>query len=135
MPAERARAWERRLSRLQGACGCEEGGIGLLVGVAGYLLYLTLRPGGWSPLDNFDLWAGLAVLFIGTSAGKLLGLRIAQRELQNAAWEIRAQWAARQSKDGPGLTEAAQNFRHGIRASTCCGDSRRNVSGNAGSGG
>ena len=119
VPVARARAWEAHLSRLQGACGCEQGGVGLLAGVAVYAIYLFARPDGIDGLDSFDIWAGVAVLCVSTSLGKVLGLRRARRELRKAVREIRSQWTAQQS----GTAGALGSADYGTLASPCCGHS------------
>lgn len=123
-PLLRVHEWERRLSRLQGACGCEQGGVGLILGLAGFVLFLLLRPGGWGEPGSAELWAGVAVLSITSTVGKLIGLRHAQRELQRAAREIRAQWVTQQPGGGTPRRQAAGSaggrFYQSLR---CCGRS------------
>lgn len=121
-PLERVHEWERRLSRLQGACGCEQGGVGLILGLAGYLLFLLLRPGGWGDPGRVELWVGVAVLSVTSTAGKVVGLRLAQRELQRTAREIRAQWVTRQPAGSPPGGEAPRSTGGKVhRSSRCCG--------------
>lgn len=124
VPAVRARAWEAHLSRLQAACGCEQGGMGLLAGSAGYALYLFARPGGVDGLGSFDIWVGIAVLCVSTSVGKILGLRMAKRELRRAVREIRAQWAAQRS----GAPQPLDTPDYGV-LTACCGHSSDGTSG------
>jgi len=121
--SERVRAWEQRLARLQGACGCQQGGLGLLVGLAGYLLYLVLRPGGWGDPGSLELWIGIAVLCITSTVGKVIGLRVAQRELRRAAREIRAQWLAQGSGSDRAKHRPPQAFPGRTDGSACCGNS------------
>ena len=60
-------------------CGCEQGGIGLLLGVAGYLAFLFLRPGGWQDAGWREFWIGAGIVFLTTSLGKLVGIVLARR--------------------------------------------------------
>lgn len=60
-------------------CGCEQGAVGLLLGAAGYLAFLFLRPGGWQDAGWPQFWMGSGVVLVTTSLGKLLGIVIAQR--------------------------------------------------------
>jgi hypothetical protein len=90
--AEKVRAWERQLTRHQSPCGCEQGAVGLLVGVVGYLFYLVLRPGGWAHAGWRELWTGCVVVGITASVGKLLGILLGRRKLRRLIREIRAEW-------------------------------------------
>ena len=92
---ERVRSWNRQLTALQAACGCEEGGFGLLAGLLGYLAFLFLRPGGWDHPGWREFWIGMAVITVTTSLGKLVGLLSAQRKLDRLLREIRSEWKPR----------------------------------------
>jgi hypothetical protein len=120
-PADRVLAWEQRLARLQGACGCQQGGVGLLVGLAGSLLYLLLRTGGWDDPGSQELWIGVGVLCVTSTLGKVIGLRLAQRELRRAAMEVRAQWLA-QGESRPTRQRPGPAFHARPNASSCCGN-------------
>ena len=124
-PLARVHEWERRLSQRLGACGCEHGGVGLLLGLALCLAYLLLRPSGWGDAAAAEWWASLGLLCATSTAGKIIGLRVAQRELQRTAREIRAQWVAPQDtntsasvrRQMPRATSAQVQ-----RARPCCGN-------------
>lgn len=120
--AEHIRSWERQLNGLRSACGCEQGALGLIVGLVGYGLFLLLRSGGWGHPGRKELWLGLGVVVATTSAGKLLGLVVAQLRLKRVIAEIQAQWRPQQGQDeGPARTEPKRS--HGqVRATRCCGD-------------
>lgn len=118
---ERVRAWEQRISQLQGACGCEQGGIGLIAGLVGYAAFLLLRPGGWGDVGSTELWVGVAVLFITATLGKVVGLRMARRGLQRAVREIRAQWAAQNANGRETYPKTTQDAHRRILPSMCCG--------------
>ena len=90
--ADRVRSWERQLSRLQTACGCDQGALGLLVGATGYMAFLFLRSGGWGHPGRKEFWIGFGVVIATTSLGKLLGLWLAQRRLDRVIREIQSQW-------------------------------------------
>lgn len=121
-PDERVQEWERGLSRLQGACGCEQGGAGLILGLAGYLLFLLLRPGGWGDPGSTELWIGAATLTVTSTAGKVIGLWLAQRELQRTAREIRAQWVTQKAGGSPAPRGAPHRTTSSIhKTSGCCG--------------
>lgn len=97
---ERVRSWNRRLTELQAACGCEQGALGLLAGLLGYLAFLFLRPGGWNDPGWHEFWVGAGVVTVTTSVGKFLGLAAAQRELNRLIKEIRSEWPPRPSARG-----------------------------------
>lgn len=120
-PSERVRAWERRLGGLQSACGCEQGAVGMFVGLLGYLAYLLMRPGGWGDPGSAELWTGFAVLCVTTSVGKAVGLRLAQQRLQQAAREIRAQWTSQREQIGDPSRESSRGSRGAALRTTCCG--------------
>ncbi|HYW74118.1 MAG TPA: hypothetical protein VE961_24050 [Pyrinomonadaceae bacterium] len=88
---EKVRAWERKLMRQQSPCGCEQGAVGLLVGVFGYLLYVLIRP-GWAHLGWRELWIGCVVVGFTASVGKLLGILWGRRKLRRLIRQIRAEW-------------------------------------------
>lgn len=62
----------------QPGCGCEQGAAGLLIGVAGYLTYLWVRPAGWADAGWTELWIGCGIVFLTTSAGKVAGIVVAR---------------------------------------------------------
>ena len=90
--ADRARSWEKQLSNLQSACGCEQGAAGLIVGAVGFAVYLLLRTGGWGHPGRREFWIGLGVMVATTSAGKFFGLLRAQRRLKQVIREIQTHW-------------------------------------------
>jgi hypothetical protein len=140
-PLARVHEWERRLSQRLGACGCEHGGMGLLLGLALCLVYWLLRPGDWGEVAAHEWWAALALLSVASTAGKVMGLRVAQRELQRTAREIRAQWLSTHDthanlSSGAGTAAHASMPRdvqrevprgqatHAQRGAACCGKPR-----------
>jgi hypothetical protein len=119
--AERLRMWESQLSRLQGACGCEQGAVGLFAGLGIYLLFLLLRTGGWGHPGRREFWIGVAVIVSTTSVGKLLGLLLARRKLRRAIKEIQAEWRP-QPLQGPGPVDArTRRTRSWVGPTPCCG--------------
>ena len=89
---EKVRSWEAQLTRHQSPCGCEQGGVGLLVGIVGTLLFLLLRPGGWGDPGWPEFFAGLGVVLVTTSAGKAVGILVARYRLQRVTREIQSEW-------------------------------------------
>ena len=89
---EKIRLWERDLTRLQSPCGCEQGAGGLVVGIAGYLVYLLLRSGGWGHPGWREFWIGCGVVAATTSIGKVLGMALGRRKLRQLIRQIRAEW-------------------------------------------
>lgn len=80
-------AWERRLNARYYACGCAEGSIGLVLGVAvcGLALAFGSRD-GWSILGL------VAVPLAGLVIGKIAGLIRAEARFKETVAEIREQW-------------------------------------------
>lgn len=86
--------YERRLNRHYFACGCDKAALGMVVGVVGYIGWMSLRSGGWERLGWPDLWLGLAVVVAATAAGKFIGRVQADRQLKAVAGELRRVWKA-----------------------------------------
>lgn len=123
-PQARVQEWERGLSHLLSACGCEQGGAGLILGMVGYLLFLLLRPGGWGDPGSAELWVGAATLTVTSTAGKVIGLRLAQRELKRTVREIRAQWVTQKIGGNPPPRGAPHRTASTIHKTPgCCGGS------------
>jgi hypothetical protein len=119
--AARVRAWESQLSRLQSACGCEQGATGLIAGLGVYLLFLLLRSGGWGHPGRREFWIGLGVITSTTSVGKLLGLLLAQRRLKRLIKEIQTHWKPQPLQD-QGSGDAGMRWTGPRAGSTrCCG--------------
>lgn len=90
--AETRGDWQNRLNRLYFACGCPEGATGTLIALAAYVVgWLALRPdlgvGG-------TIAAGFAAAVVGGIAGKVVGLRAADRALQVEIRRISDAWRA-----------------------------------------
>jgi len=124
--AERIRIWESQLSRLQGACGCEQGAVGLFAGLGIYLLFLLVRPGGWGHPGRTEFWIGVAVVVSTTSFGKLLGLLLAQRKLRLVMKEIQAEWKPQPLDDIPAID--ARKTISWVGPTPCCGARSRESS-------
>jgi hypothetical protein len=124
---ERVRSWERQLNHLHNACGCEQGSLGLIAGVVGYVLYLFLRSGGWGQPGQSEFWVGLGCVVATTSTGKLLGLLAAQRRLKRVIKEIQSQWKTRYLLDeNSGYVEGRRTYSR-VWATRCCGRTARSL--------
>jgi hypothetical protein len=121
--ALKARAWENQLSKLQNSCGCEQGAAGLIVGLAGYALYLLARPGGWGHPGKREFWIGLGVLTLTTTVGKFAGLFRAQRRLRRLITEIQQHWKPEPNQTGRPVTTGAQPSRRAWSTPCCAGQS------------
>jgi hypothetical protein len=91
---ETRRVWEQQVNHYYFACGCDKAALGLVLGVVGYLIWLSLHPGGWVTLGWSDLWVGLAVVIGATVLGKTFGLWMAQRKLNTLVTDIQSKWKA-----------------------------------------
>ena len=115
----RVLAWERQLNHLQSPCGCEQGAVGLYVGVVGYLVFLLLRPGGWGHPGWPGFWVGLGVVLVTTSTAKFLGILLTRRKLRRLIRVIQSEWkpqSAPERRQGPVFAKPAR------RPGGCCGD-------------
>jgi hypothetical protein len=108
----RIRTWEKELTRQQRSCGCDQGAWGLVLGVATYLAFLSLRPGGWGHPGHHEAWVGAAVVAGTTTAGKFIGLALAQRRLRHLVSAVRAEWN--------GQLGDSMRSRSSARGTTCC---------------
>jgi hypothetical protein len=120
-PEELVIAWERQLSQLRNACGCEQGALGLITGAVGYVLYLFLRSGGWGHPGWKDLWVGLGVLVVTTSVAKFLGLLVAQRKLKRLIKEIQARWKPRPFEEQDSRSGGVRRRDTPVWRTRCCG--------------
>lgn len=120
-PADRVRSWERELNHLQTACGCEQGAIGLFVGLIGYMFFLLVRSGGWGNPGREEFWIGLGVVVVTTSVAKLLGLWSAQRRLDRVIKEIQSEWKPNNSVGPYSQSEGVHGPDLRIRSTPCCG--------------
>ena len=114
-------SWEAELTRLQAACGCNQGAVGLFLGAGTYLLYLLLRPGGWGTPRWPEFWAASALVLVTTSIGKFLGLLWAQHKLRRIIRLIRTTW---EPVPPPGQSPAQTALREAHRrvlSTRCCG--------------
>jgi hypothetical protein len=119
---ERVRSWEAQLTRHQSPCGCDQGALGLVVGVVGYLLFLVLRPGGWGDPGWHEFLLGCAVALVTTSVGKLIGVLAARHKLRRVIREIQSEW----KPPRPPERSFAPVDEGGARPATrCCGDRKR----------
>jgi len=86
---DEARAWETRLNRHYGACGCGTSAAFLGVALCVAPLALANRPGGLLPVGLADI--GLGALFVLTAGvvGKLVGIATAQVRLHPAIRTLR----------------------------------------------
>jgi hypothetical protein len=94
VPEQTRRQWERRINRQYFACGCDASALGLIAGVALYLAWMALRPGGFAGTSWIDLGIGFAVVLATAFVGKLVGLARAQRRLNQAIAAIAREWPA-----------------------------------------
>jgi hypothetical protein len=104
---ERLRMWEKRLSRQQRACGCDQGAYGLFVGLLISLVLLVSRHGGWVKPTSPEAWFGVLIVVATTTAGKFAGLALEQRKLRRMVVALRAEWTAHAGASG----ESAANAR------------------------
>src|SRR5262245_60207214 len=78
LPPARAHHWEGVLDGARHACGCREGAVGALMGVAAALAAMLVI----GALTTLPLWAACmllaAALLLGTAAGKRVGLKKAE---------------------------------------------------------
>jgi hypothetical protein len=119
--AERVRMWESQMSRLQGACGCEQGAIGLIGGLGVYLLFLLLRPGGWGHPGRREFWIGFGLIVGTTSVGKFLGLLLAQRKLKLVIKEIQTHWKSQPLQDQQSGNTGMRLTEPRMETTRCCG--------------
>ena len=119
-PLEKVRAWEAQLTRHQSPCGCEQGALGLVIGVAGSLAYLLLRPGGWGDPGWREFWIGLTVVVVATSLGKLFGILFAKHKLRRITREIQSEWKP-QRPPGREFGSAVMSEARAKPATRCCG--------------
>ncbi len=86
-PNERA-AWQARLDRLNHACGCAEGAVGLIVGLVAALVLAIAQPGGIRATSWRDVGCGALIVVVAAIAGKCLGLWRARNERRRIAAEL-----------------------------------------------
>ena len=82
-------AWQNRLERLEKACGCAEGAIGLITGTVGALLYLSLQPGGLLKTGWWEILFTVPAVLAAGIIGKIFGLRRARTHFHRAVAELK----------------------------------------------
>ena len=84
LPEAERHAWEVRLRRLLGACGCEAGAICLILSVVGYAGWAIL--GGPLPVSSLGsiVVLGLGFATLASLLGKVVALTIARYRFQRA---------------------------------------------------
>ena len=105
---------ERAASRAGKPCGCEQGGYGLLIGVAVAALYL-LWQGHLFAATAHELYLSLALVFSMSIAGKFIGIFFETRALQREATK-----ALSQNNLRPISGEVLQKFWR-AQPRPCCG--------------
>lgn len=110
--------WQAELSHLRNVCGCEQGALGLAVGVLGYLGYLFIRSGGWPHFGKAEIWTGIVAIVVTTSCGKLIGIMRAKRRMRLLIAEIRHQWEQTDAGKRPDDIQGTGR----IWPSRCCGN-------------
>lgn len=73
--AERV-AWQTRLNRHHGICGCKSSAWFLTVSLVGYVVFLVVAPAGAAPVGWARLLWGALLVFTAGLAGKLIGLGV-----------------------------------------------------------
>lgn len=76
-----ARAWEKRLNRHYGTCGCGTSAAFLSVALCGSLFVLATRPGGLLAAGAGDLGLAAIVVLSAGIVGKLVGMAVARVRL------------------------------------------------------
>ncbi len=71
---ETARLMESQINQHLTACGCTEGAVFLMIGIGGYVVYVSAFFPSDIPLSWSTLWIGLSVAFAAAVVGKLAGL-------------------------------------------------------------
>ena len=87
--AQRER-WEGQLNKLYFACGCPEGAMGMLVGLAAWAVFAAVS----TPSIGATIGLALAFALVGSGAGKLIGLVRANNALKRTVTEVRREWDA-----------------------------------------
>jgi hypothetical protein len=94
IPEATRRQWERQINRSYFACGCDASALGLIAGVAGYGLWMALRPDGFGAASWRDLGVGFVAVLATAFMGKLVGLARAQMRLSRTIAAIAKEWPA-----------------------------------------
>jgi hypothetical protein len=81
--------WEDRLDRLHQACGCVEGGIGLIAALTGCLVFLFVQPGGILATRWQTIGVSLLIVIAAAVLGKCLGLWLARLKLRRAVTDLK----------------------------------------------
>jgi hypothetical protein len=90
LPPEERASWQARLDRLDRACGCEEGAVGLVAGFVASALALWLQPGGIRATGSGDIGWASVVMIAAAAAGKAFGLWRARRRSRQVIAELNA---------------------------------------------
>lgn len=81
--------YQGEMNRYLAVCGCGEGKALLGLLVAGYVLFLWLRPAGFQGAGWAEFGTGFALACAGAMVGKAFGLMAARRRMNVLLTEVR----------------------------------------------
>jgi multisubunit Na+/H+ antiporter MnhG subunit len=97
---EEAVRWQNRVTRLQEACGCELGALGVVTSFIGFAVYFSAREAGWVFAFS-DVCALLSITIAALVCSKLLGRWLVRRQLRSVLRCLERELACRSSRDMP----------------------------------
>jgi len=92
VPPDQKKAWEEQLAQRMEDCGCELAGMGFMIGVFAYLLWIGFGPVKLANLNWVHVWQGLLTTIIGLALGKMTGLFRARMRLSRLVGQIQETW-------------------------------------------
>lgn len=92
VPPDQKKTWEEQLNLRLIDCGCELAGMGFMIGIVAYLLWIGFGPVKLANLNFVHLWQGLLTAIIGLTLGKMIGLFRARMRLSRLVGQIQETW-------------------------------------------
>jgi hypothetical protein len=92
LPEDTRSQWEHKINERMEDCGCHLAGVGFVISVVAYIIWIFLGPVQLPELSLAHLWYGLLTAAAGLFVGKIVGFSIARSKMIKTVQEIKNEW-------------------------------------------